>query len=373
MTIGIDARPLIEKKSGIGVYLDRILNYILSDDNENTYVLLSDQNIFFECKSKNIQKYIYPTGRILPNTFRYEFALGRFLRKNKIELDVFWGTQQFLPFGLGRGCRKILTVHDLTFRLFPRTVDNILRIMLMLFFKPSVKRTENIICVSEYTRKMLCKYYRKICAGKKIFVIYESGNLGCGTVKTDSFSPKRDKAFLLYIGNIEPRKNIDVLLDAFESLSVDLDLIICGKKGWKSAETLERIVHNPKIKYLNYVSDAEKEYLLEQSFLFILPSKYEGFGIPVVEAMQKGTVVAVADNSSLREIVNEEKLRFQTDCSESLADLITSLYTDKERYQKMKQYCMERGNFFSWEKAAKEHLKVILETGKTGEGYQSGV
>lgn len=145
MKIGIDARPLIKKKSGIGIYIEKILKEILLEDMRNTFFLLSDNEIFFECENKNVVKVVYKPWKYIPHTFYYEFSLGHFLESKGIILDVFWGTQQFMPFDLPYECKKVLTVHDLAYKLYPKTVKKEILVMLNLFAGKSLKKADSII------------------------------------------------------------------------------------------------------------------------------------------------------------------------------------------------------------------------------------
>lgn len=163
----------------------------------------------------------------------------------------------------------------------------------------------------------------------------------------------------MFISTIEPRKNIDVLLNAFYNLNDKMDLVICGKIGWKCEQIEQRINNMDNVYYLNYVTDQEKAYLLKNAYVFVMPSLYEGFGIPVVEAMQMDIPVVVADNSSLKEIVQMSKLRFETHNYKQLNEILNMLYDNKEFYQKAKQYSMNRKKDFTWEKTALQYIKVF--------------
>lgn len=359
MIIGIDARPLIEKKSGIGIYLKNILDGILQFDHENRYLLLSDSKIYYETTRNNVDFIIYPKTKFIPNTFFYEYRLGHYLKKRKIHLDVFWGTQQLMPFDLGENCYKVLTIHDLAYKLYPETVNKKIRLMLNLFSKKSLEMADSIIAVSNYTSQKLKELYPEVMC-EKIHVVYESGNIN--TVGENHTSPKSSK-FFLFIGNIEPRKNIEVLLNAFEKIkgqNQEVELYICGKYGWDSAEIMDRMNSMDGVKYLNYVSDDKKTELLMSCMAFVMPSKYEGFGIPVVEALQSNKIAIVADNSSLSEIISNDELRFKTDDFVSLAKIMDRLINDKAFNTKCIEYCTKRGKDFLWEKCAEETYSLLL-------------
>lgn len=358
MIIGIDARPLIEKKSGIGIYIEKVLQRLLELDGDNQYYLFSDESIYFESNATNIHKLVYD-NKGLPGTIYFEIFLHKYMKKNNILCDVFWGTQQYVPFRLPKNCKAVLTIHDLAYKICPHTVNNKILIMLKLFARTSIKRADRIICVSSYTETMLKKYYYRYMVHKDCRVIYISGSLDDNDLKLNN---ELSKAYLLFIGNIEPRKNLQVLLEAYKKCknNIDIDLIICGKIGWKSEEIHKIITQDSSIEYLNYVSEEKKKELLTNAFALVLPSKYEGFGIPAVEAMKCGTIPIVANNSSMKEIVEQENLRFETMDSEDLKNKICALYNNKDLYIKMKDYCEKRGKVFSWKITGDKTFQTLL-------------
>lgn len=365
MNIGIDARPLIEKKSGIGYFLEYTLKNILELDQKNIYYLISDKEIYFDISNyKNVKKYIYGYGKVIKKSFFYFLKLHKKLEKDNIKLDVFWGTQHFIPKRLN--CRTVLTIHDLSFKLFPKTVDFKVRLISDLMFKSSVRMADDIVCVSNYTKKVLTHEYKDIMGDKKTHVIYIAGNDDNYEMKKEEIYDElidkykfTNRKYILFISTIEPRKNIDVLLNAFYNLNDKMDLVICGKIGWKCEQIEQRINNMDNVYYLNYVTDQEKAYLLKNAYVFVMPSLYEGFGIPVVEAMQMDIPVVVADNSSLKEIVQMSKLRFETHNYKQLNEILNMLYDNKEFYQKAKQYSMNRKKDFTWEKTALQYIKVF--------------
>lgn len=367
MNIGIDARPLIEKKSGIGIYLKNLLDEILKIDEINNYFLISDTNIYYENDNNNIYKIVFNKKCKIPSTFIYMYCWSKWLEKENIKLDSFWGTQQFMPLNLPSNCNKVITIHDLAYRICPETVDKKNLMMMRLFSKKSLSESDEIICVSNYTKKMLKKYYGFVDK-KKCNVIYESGNNDTSNnfIQVDSKADIKtvlDKKYILYIGNIEPRKNLEILLNAFDLIKekTDLELVVCGKYGWKSNDVLYRLTNTEKVHYMNYVSDYEKNILLSRCYVFVMPSKYEGFGIPVVEAMQKESVVIVADNSSLQELVDPIELKFSTYDYFDLADKIIYLNEENEVYSNLKKYCSDRGKEFSWEIAADKTRTILCD------------
>lgn len=358
MRLGVDARPLMEKKSGIGTYLDAMLSELLELSRELELYLISDGEICFP-EHPRVRKIRYKGFRFLPNTLYFEFLLPRFLRREGIVLDAFWGTQQFMPLGLPKGCRRILTVHDLTYRVYPSLMDRKLLFMLRLFGGSSLREADRIVTVSRYTMKTLLSYYKRECSGKEIQVIYPSAT-------THPLSEEQlpeglsEKKYILFIGILEPRKNLDVLIDAFQGLKEGgLKLVVCGKCGWNYEETLRRIEADPDILYPGFVSNERKQLLLAKSLCLVMPSLYEGFGTPAVEAMKSGATVVAADNSSLSEVVGIPELLFPTGDAGALREILRRLLGDPSFRREMEEKSRRRGEDFSWKAAAEEFLELI--------------
>lgn len=362
MKIGIDARPLIEKKTGIGYYLQYLLENILINDKENQYVLFSDRKIYFNVDNYENVTIVEDTECGLKKTFWYLFRMEKLCKINNI--DVFWATQHIIPLGL-KNIKTVLTIHDLVAFDFPETMSLYNKIINKILIPYSVKKSNKIIAVSKSTKKRLETHFGKnIC--KKTKVIYEDVviNNNYNLIKEDFLSNLglEKRKYIMFLGTIEPRKNIRILLNALNEINKNtgIKLAICGKYGWKCEEEKRIIETNKdKIVFLNYVSDIEKSYLMSNSFLFVFPSIYEGFGLPVLEAMKNNTVVMVAKNTSLMEIVEYEKLQFDTYNSKQLIQKVELLYNNKDEYNLALKYCNKRKNDFDWSKISTEYIQEI--------------
>ena len=372
MKIGIDARTLVKKKAGLGYYLENLLINILEHDCINSYYLFSDRKIYFDHKKCDNLFYIeYKQGIIFKKSMFYFFFLGSIIKNLGLELDIFWGSQHLLPISLNVNVKKLLTIHDLVYYEYPSTTTYYNLVISRLFVPFSIKNADKIFAISASTKNGIIKYFPGINE-KNIEIIY----LGADYLNPNNTLLKKFYAkyvsinclisgnYLLYVGTIEPRKNLDYLLDAFEKIKDknDLYLIICGKVGWKSNKVVNRInnlVKNGSVFYLSYVTNEDKFLLMKNAFAFIFPSLYEGFGLPVVEAMKMGTVALVANNSSLNELIEMDELKFDIDDKNELIDKIDKLYNDINFYTKCEKYCKERSEFFSWKKSADKYIKVF--------------
>ncbi|GAA0091496.1 glycosyltransferase family 1 protein [Paraclostridium bifermentans] len=364
MRIGIDARPLIEKKTGIGYYLQYLLENILKNDKENQYFLFSDRKVYFECeKYKNLHV-------VIDNDSNMKQTLWYLLRTNKLckeyEIDIFWGTQHVLPLGL-RKQKTVLTMHDLVAFDFKETMSTYNKIINQLFIPKSLNKADKIITVSKSTKERLNYHFPKINRDK-VKVIYEDVVVSNDYSKVDKQKFEdlgiKNKEYLMFLGTIEPRKNIKTLIKAFENINKEtgLKLVICGKYGWKYEEEKELIEKNKEnIMFLNYITEEEKSYLMKNSFLFVFPSLYEGFGLPVLEAMRNESAVIVANNTSLKELVEKEELKFETYDDKDLERKIINLYKDKNLYMEAIEYCKSRQSYFSWDEISQRYIEELTK------------
>ena len=309
MRIAIDARPLIsENPSGIGIYLIEILKNIdLQDGNE--YFLYTNEPL----KNNNPILKKFNTRVIKGNvgTLVICFGLKKYLKIDKI--DIFWGTEHMLPL-FTKICKRVVTVHDLALIINPKWGSRKNAIMQNVFCKLSCKQADHIIAISESTKDDLKTILH--IDEKKISVVYNGGTNRENTLlKPNEISAMETKfnvekfKFFSYVGNIEPRKNISTIVQAFDeyckTYNSSCKLVLAGKFTWRQAEIMNAIESSTYINNIilpGYISDREKQFLMSQSIAFLFPSNYEGFGIPIVEAFTYGSIVICTKNSSLPEV-----------------------------------------------------------------------
>jgi glycosyltransferase involved in cell wall biosynthesis len=269
MIICVDARPLVEKKVGFGYFLQNMLEEILELDTTNKYILLSDRVVYFDIsKYRNVKVVQYKTNFFFRKTFYYYFILPKFLKENSIKPDVFWGTNHIMPVGFSKGVKKILTIHDFTHKKFPKSTTKFNLLISRLFFAKSIENSDCIICISKNTEKELAGFYSKECKHKTITTIYEGGYSRRDLVhKTVEISNIRNelrkydqKRYILFVGTIEPRKNIQLLINAAPKLKGFVEVIVCGKIGWESKEVISKLDSTDNLKYFNYISQDEKNF-----------------------------------------------------------------------------------------------------------------
>jgi glycosyltransferase involved in cell wall biosynthesis len=238
---------------------------------------------------------------------------------------------------------------DLAFLKYPETFRSRDLWQLKSWTEYSVKKAKHVFVISQATKKDVMKAYG-VTAGK-ITIAYP----GVKRLPATGKSPAAGK-YLLYIGTLQPRKNIKALIDAFKTLSpAGMKLVIAGKTGWKYQPKPEA-----NIKYLGFVPEEKMAALIKRADGLVLPSLYEGFGIPVVQAMSLGTPVLISRNSSLPEIVGNTGLYIEApfDMPVIKAGLEKLLSLTLVEKQKLTVAAKLRASKFTWQKAG----QVILET-----------
>jgi len=374
MRIGIDIRPLIEEvPSGVTEYTRQLLGNLLRIDKENTYLLfynalkpLSEKyQTEFNQKNVELKSFRYPnkifnTTLVLFNQPKIDKLLGG--------VDVIFSPNiNFLS--LSGGCKHIITIHDLSFDLYSNFYSMKGRIWHGIVRpKKLVEKSDKVIAVSENTKKDLIDRYK--LRPDKIKVIYSGIDFDffheIDENKKEEIRKKYnlDKPFILTLGNIEPRKNIQGLIEAFNNLkdkyNLEHQLVFIGAGNQRYLNYLRRsLPYSSDILFTGYISSEEKAYLYRLSSLFVYPSFYEGFGFPPLEAMACGVPVICSNSSSLPEIVGNAGLLVDGYNINELTESIFQMLTNNGLRDNFIKRGLERAKFFSWRKTAQDTLQLF--------------
>lgn len=380
MRIGIDIRCLLNgRKAGVEEYTLNLLKNIFALDTENSYVLFLNSWKRSAADIKWIKN--YPNAEL--KTFHYPNKLLNFLfwyfNWPKIDemlggVDVF-----FMPniiFGsISRRAKLVLTVHDLSFEFLPETFSLKKRLW-HIFVNPRklCERAEKIITVSSSTKSDIVNFYR--INAEKVNVIRSATADSYRII--DRNDPKfleiRKKYnlpyyFILYLGAMEPRKNIVGIIKAYNQLrrlkNSELDkykLVIAGAEGWKSGKIISEIENSPfrkEILNIGFVETDEKPYLYNLASLFAYPSLFEGFGLPPLEAMASGAPVITSNNSSLPEIAGNAGILIDPEKPDEIFRAMREMLLNKNLRDELKKKSLEQVKKFSWKKAAQSFLEVV--------------
>ncbi|MDP2812491.1 MAG: glycosyltransferase family 1 protein [bacterium] len=280
-------------------------------------------------------------------------------------VDKFFATNALPIFGRAE---FIVTIHDLGFYKNPELYHPLERIYQKLFHQLAIRRAKKIIAISETTKNDIIKYFPQ--AKDKIKVIYLGWNkhvfAPISDLKKSAFIEKNDYPdnYLLYIGRLETKKNIQNLIKAYKKTTRQWPLILAGRPGNFGWEEIQKLANDPEIKddiiLLGYISQANYPKLMASASAFIFPSKFEGFGLPVLEAMASNVPVACSNISALKEVAGDAAIFFNPENINDIKDKIQELFDNQSLRESLKEKGIKRAGDFSWEKTAKETLTYIL-------------
>ncbi|MCK5416471.1 glycosyltransferase family 4 protein [Candidatus Parcubacteria bacterium] len=377
--IGIDARVLMNGNfSGIPEFTLELLENLFKIDSVNEYVLF--YNSYFEISNvindlANKYHNVAICQSKVPNKI-YNYFNQKLFKYPKI--DVASGVDFFyMPninfASLSQKSKKIITVHDLSFLRYPEFFS--LRnhcYYKMINVKKFLKNFDKIIAVSENTKDDivdLCGISEEI-----IEVIYSGVNENYKIIDKCDFKLKsiKDKYkladnIILYLGTIEPRKNIDGIIQAFDLLMKNIEfkdyqLILAGGSGWKNKEIYKiwkKSKNKDKIKFLGFVPNEDKIYLYNSASLFVYPSFYEGFGFPPLEALTCGIPVVTSNISSLPEILQKTATLINPYNIPELSRAMGLILKNKQTNENAIMISNQVKSVYNWQKTAEKYLKVF--------------
>lgn len=382
MKIGVDIRVLVkDAQSGIEEYAASLLREMIRFDKSDEFVL------FFNAFSKGRadfdwmkNKNVFLKEFRLPNQFfNYASHLG-FPKIDKMigGADVFF-SPHFLSAALSRQCEKVVTFHDLSFLRYPEFFPLRKRYWHFLMdIKKQAEQADKIIAISESTKNDLIEFYG--IGEDKIRVIYsgispEFRPIGRGLLREEEYL-KNIKAkyklpgnFILYLGTIEPRKNIGAIIEAFEIIKEnklspddDLKLVIAGGFGWLYEDVLKAVKKSPfagDMIFTGAVEARDRVGIYNLAKLFVFPSFFEGFGFPPLEAMACGVPVITSNCSSLPETAGEGAVMIDPYRPEEIAIAAREIFNDDNLRNVLIQDGFEQIKKFSWEKCAQDTIDVI--------------
>lgn len=380
--IGIDIRCLSDgKKTGVEEYTRNILEQLFELDKKNQYVLFLnsfhkpqfDLVIFSKYKNVSIKQFHYP-NKIL--NFCFWYLRWPFVDKMLGEVDIF-----FMPninfVALSKKTKLVLTIHDLSYEIFSQTFSMKRRLWHHILNPRKLCQTaDKIIAVSESTKSDIVSRWRIL--EEKVKVVYNG--IPADFEQLDRNNPKlievKDKYglpfnFIFYLGTIEPRKNIPAIVKAYDHLreinNPQLDkykLVIAGSKGWKTKNILS-VMRNAKftddIIFISNITNEDKAAVYTMASLFVYPSFFEGFGIPVLEAMRCGVPTITSNTSSLPEVVGEGAIMIDPDKPDELYSAMKELLLNRDFHADMQQQALRQAVRFNWKASARELLKIFGE------------
>ncbi len=383
MRIGIDARTILNPEKGeaigVGHYTYQLIRHLLRLDKENEYVLFFD----FHVRKKDIKKFhqanvkirFYPFSdykRYLPGAYNEILGTATLTREH---LDVIHSTSPMSRIPLSYRGKTIVTVHDLAVHKIPEVFPKIKKTKIKAKLNLMVGKADKIIAVSNSTKKDIQEIYKY--PANKIEVIYGGFDKRLFNVTNISrkeffkkYALKRNEKYLLFLGTIEPVKNITRLLEAFKKFREQLarqhkdnnyKLILAGKNGWLANE-YKQIARDfgieKEVVFTGYIIGDELVPLFKYADFFVMPSLYEGFGMTVLEAFATETPAIISGVSSLPEVAGKSAYFINPLDVNSIVEAMLKLASNEKLKDNYRLRGKEQLKKFDWERCARETLAV---------------
>lgn len=372
MIIGFDLSQTAENKTGCGFFADQLIRALAKIDNNNRYILYPT---FYGYRNRKYSKATCPSNNnmtLWPTDLSWS------------ELNRWWDKPQDRTEKLGNpdvihsnnfSCPKdirskiVMTIYDLSFLEIPDATTETNRLVCFQGVFEASLYADHLIMISHATKNAFKRFFPHY-PDDRISVIHLASRPTITRLESNhsklvlSKMGIKAKDYWLGVGTLEPRKNYRLLIEAYAQLvsrGENRPLYIAGGAGWLESDIGDFVIKYglaEKIRFLGYVSDEQLSALYSSCFAFIYPSLYEGFGLPIVEAMSCGAPVIASNTTSMPEVVGDAGVLFNPDSVESLVYAMQELLTNVNQREVLIARGLERSKLFSWEKSAKAVLDI---------------
>jgi glycosyltransferase involved in cell wall biosynthesis len=370
MRIAINTLAMKRELHGVGNYVKNLICALSRLDRENEYLLFaSSENVCHLGElGNNFHIELAPKNRMLRLPWEQSVLP---LRLKKRGVEVYHGPTSIAPFV--KTCQQVVSIHDMTFHLVPRRHSLHKLVYFRTMIPAMIRQSDMLIAISECTKRDLLRFVAT--DENKIEVVHHGVE--------SRFQPVRDRSrldrvrekyglkndFILFVGLIEPRKNLGNLVEAYAAsgLCEKLDLVLAGNLGWDYSGLFAKIGSSglrDKILLPGYIADSDLPALYSLAQIFVYPSLYEGFGLPVLEAMACGAPVVTSAVSSLPEVVGDAAILVEPRDPGMLAAALQKISRDDELRASLSERARLRSQFFTWEQTALKTLDVYRKASR---------
>jgi glycosyltransferase involved in cell wall biosynthesis len=371
MIIGIDGNEAnVQNRVGIGQFAFGVISFLAKIDQKNSYVIyLKNPPIEDLPKEKENWRYLI----FGPKKYWTQIALPIKLFTQKVKPDIFYSPSHYSP--RFSPIPTVISLMDLWHHRHPEQFTKKDLYQLTAWEKYSVRKASHVVTISEFSKKEILNIYK--LSENKVTVAYP------GYTKSEIRSTKSETNskilevknkykikgdYFIYLGTLQPKKNLEGLIKAFGLLNSDLSLVIAGKKGWlfeRIFNLVKELKLEDKVVFTDFIDEEYKPYLIAGARAFVFPSFYEGFGIPVLEAMSLGVPVITSNQASLPEVGGEAAIYADPKQFDQITQAMKKVL---ELNQEEKNEIIKRGyrqcEKFNWDKCASRILTVLEKNAK---------
>lgn len=371
MRICIDASPTVHGRAGIGRYVHELTTSLLNHDMTNEYAIFYNRSGEARVPA-SLERLARVTSPVSDKPWRLRVLLAHLMHLSQDRLfpgvDLFHATDNLLP--RLTHSQSVLILYDLAFRLYPEAFTRLNRWFQALTMGMFLRTADAVMAISESTKKDAMRLYG--IDESRLTVVYGGVNPRFQPASPGEVASTRSRYglpehYILFVGSIEPRKNLSTLLTAFSALKQQspeadsLKLVAAGKKGWIYAGFFQRLRElglEEEVVLPGFVADEDLPALYTASDLFVFPSWYEGFGLPVLEAMACGAPVVCSNAASLPEVAGDAALLVSPDDVRGLREAISRALTDLTLRNELIERGFRQAARFTWERAAQQTLAI---------------
>ena len=361
------------RRAGVSHYIEQLLQQLARLDRSNRYSIYTTRGLTGEALGLPPHIAVHPSFFPTINP-RVRIPWEQFfapLLMHAIGADLFHGMLNVAPFA--SPVPTLITVHDLAFIRFPQTFRSYNRTYLDFATRISARKAAHIFAVSEHTKREVAGLIG--VPEERITVTYDAPREHFRPPETATLEAFRriknlPEQFILYVGTLEPRKNIITLLEAYDHILKEgrtIPLVIGGGKGWMYEPVFRRLEElglQDRVRFAGYLDEEDLPLWYAAASVFVFPSIYEGFGMPPLEAMACGTPVVTSNSSSLPEVVGEAGVMVSPHDAEGFAKAIMRLLDDADLAADLRERGIAQAQRFTWKQAAERTLAVYKQVGQ---------
>ena len=372
MRIAVNARFMIKDKlEGVGWYTYEIFRRMVKNHPEDEFILIHDRPLapeyIFADNIKSV-KTLIPSRHPFLWYLWFEHAIPNILKKHNP--DVFLSFDGHCS--VKTDTPTVYVLHDLAYLHYPNEIPNTVLRFYQKFIPKYIARANRIVSVSEHGKQDILKNFAQIKADSIDIVSNAARSIFKPLDKAESIAIRKQYTnglkYFFYVGAVQPRKNISRLIQAFDLFceqNPDCQLLIAGRSAWKTEQikkTHSESKHKEKIQFLGYVEDKVMAKLMASAAAFVYPSLFEGFGVPVLEAMHCEVPIITSKHSPMSEVTSNASLQVDPESIDSIAEAMSTIFSNNNLSQQLIQNGRVQREKYNWDRSAEDMYKVLKAT-----------